>query len=475
MKRLHSRLLLAATLTLVGAVAIWGGRNLAARRAWAAMRPAPPEAQGAAAPGLDARLAACNDRLQTWPPDRGALAEFTRLCHANGLIEPAISGYRALMILEPGEARWPHLLASILAGYGRLDEALPLLRRATVLAPDHLVGWLRLGKALFKANATAEAEAVYRETLQRAPGNPFALLGLARCDLRQDRWTAARSHLQQAVAADPKFADAQSLLASVFDRLGNPEAAAIARRHVADEGYYSEPPDSWSDELTAFCHTPYTLLVTASATTSGGTPAKALPALERALELAPEDPRVHRQLAKTLSSLGDMAGARTELEKAVALAPGDENLQIDLVALLRAVKDRAAVERAVTAGVAACPTSAALHFDAGLIAADAGRLEEAAEHFRFSWQNRPDQSAAARELARVYFRSHRDEEGVAVLERVLAVEPRDTAAHILLVGHGLEMGDPRTEGWLRRAMGTGAPELIELQQNFQRRSGREVR
>ena len=475
MQRLRTLSLLAVGGMAVAATAWMGWRGFSARHDWQVMRPGLPAAVGAAAPGLDARLTACHARLQAWPPDRLALAEFSRLCHANGLIEPAISGYRALMILEPGEARWPHLLASILAGYGRLDEALPLLRRATVLAPDHLVGWLRLGQALFKANATAEAEAVYRETLQRAPGNPFALLGLARCDLRQDRWTAARSHLQQAVAADPKFADAQSLLASVFDRLGNPGAAAIARRHVADEGYYSEPPDSWSDELTAFCHTPYTLLVTASATTSGGTPAKALPALERALELAPEDPRVHRQIAKTLSSLGDMVHARTELEKAVALAPDDENLQIDLIALLRAVKDRAAVERAVMAGVAACPTSAALHFDAGLIAAEAGRLEEAAEHFQFTWQNRPDQSAAARELARVYFRSHRDEEGVAVLERILAVEPRDTAAHILLVGHGLETGDARTDGWLRRAVGTGAPELIELQRNFQRRSGREVR
>ncbi len=388
-----------------------------------------------------------------------------------------MTGYRALIVLEPNEARWPHFLASILAGYGRLDEAMPLLRRATVLAPDHVVGWLRLGEALFKANATTEAEAAYREALQRSSANPYALLGLARCDLQLERWTAARSHLQQAVAADPRFAGAQNLLASVFERLGNPEAAAVARSRVADDGHYTEPVDSWADELTAYCHNPYTLLVTASAATAEGTPAKALPPLQRALALAPDDPRIHRQMAKTLSNLGDMAGARMELEKTVALAPDDENMRLDLVALLRAGKEREALERAVAAGVAACPSSAALHFEAGLLAAEAGRLDEAAEHFRFTWKNRPDEPDAARELAKVYFRSDRGEDGVAVLERLLIVEPRDQATQVLLVQHGLATADPRTAGWLRRALdaGTPGPQLLELQQDFQHRSGRQAR
>jgi tetratricopeptide (TPR) repeat protein len=477
MKGSRPWLLLAATVIVAGFVAFAGWRNYAARRAWKEMRPGLPEEVGASAPGLDTRLAACFGRLQTWPPDHAALAEFSQLCHANGMLEPAMSGYQALTILEPNEARWPHLLASILAGYGRLDEALPLLHRTTTIAPDHLVGWLRLGDALFKANATTDAEAAYQEALKRAPGNPYALLGLARCDLQLERWTAARSHLQQAVAGDPKFAGAQSLLASVFERLGNPEAAAVARARVANDGHYTDPPDSWTDELPAYCHNPYTLLIAASAATADGTPAKALPPLQRALMLAPNDPRIHRQKAKTLSNLGDVAGARVALEKAVELSPDDENMQLDLIALLRAAKDQDALKKTVTVAVAACPASAALHFEAGLLAVDAGQLQTAEEHFRFTWKNRPEQPEAARELAKIYFRTQRNAEGVAVLEKLLALESHDVATHVLLVQHGLETGDQRTAAWLQRAQSTGMQDqqLIELQQNFRRRSGREIR
>jgi tetratricopeptide (TPR) repeat protein len=476
MKWLRITLVLLGVIIVVGALVL-GGRNYAARRAWQAMRPGLPEAVGASAPGLDARLAACSHRLQTWPPDRVALAEFSRLCHANGLLEPAMTGYQALTILEPDEARWPHLRASILAGYGRLDEALPLLRRTTVLAPDHLAGWLRLGEALFKANATGEAEAAFHEALRRAPGNPYALLGLARCDLQLERWTAARSHLQQAVAADPTFADAQSLLASVFERLGNPEAARLARSRMANDGRYTEAPDAWTDELTAWCHHPYTLLVAAATITTKGTPRQALPLLERALLLAPDDPRVHRQMAKTLSTLGDLAGGRAELEKTVALNPTDESLQLDLVALLRGAKDSAALERAVAAGLAACPASAGLHYEAGLLAAAAGQWDAAERHFAFSWQNRPDRPAAARELAKIFFRTNRNEAGVGVLEKILTQEPGNTAVHLQLVQHGIETGDQRTAAWLRQAVDSGAPELplAELQQAFQRQFGAEVR
>jgi tetratricopeptide (TPR) repeat protein len=476
LNRFRLLLLLFAAIVIAGAV-FFGQRRHAAHRNWNALRPAPAATAGTEAPGLDARIAACVNRFQTWPPDRAALAEFSRLCHANGLLESAISGYQALLVLEPDEPHWPHLLASILAGFGRLDEALPLLRRTTQLAPDHLVAWLRLGDALFKSNATNEAETAYQEILKRGPGNVYALLGLARCDLQLERWTAARTHLQQAVASDPTFADAQSLLASVFERLGNPEAAALARSRMQNDGHYTEAPDSWTAELIDYCHNPYTLLTAASSAVADGRPKQALPALRRAMVISPNDPRIHRQLAKILYTLGDQAGARTEMEKAVVLAPTDENMHFDLVDLLKKAKDHEALVRAVAAGIVACPTSAALRFEAGLLAVEAGRLEEAEQDFQFAWQNRPDNPAAARELAALFFHSHRSEDGVGLLEEILVRKPRNTAAHIQLVQHGIETGDPRTTDWIKRALDSGAPQLpsTELQQDYERRFGRTLR
>jgi len=465
-----------AALAIV-ALGIFGQRYYSVRQKWAEVKPALPAAVGTEAPGLDARLANCASRFQSWPPEQAALIEFARLCHANGQLEAAISSYQALIFLQPGEPRWPHLLASILAGFGRLDEALPLLRRTTQLAPDHLVGWLRLGDALFKSNATVEAESAFQEALRRAPGNPYALLGLARCDLQVERWTAARSHLQQAVVTDAKFADAQSLLASVFERLGNPEGAAQARARMQNGGHYAAAPDDWTEELVGYCHNPYMLLTAASSAVADGEPRKALAPLDRALAIAPNDPRIHRQLAKILYTLQEPERARAEMEQAVALAPTDENMQFDLVDLLKNTKDHAALVRAVAVALAACPNSAALHFEAGLLAVEAGNTSDAEQHFQFAWQNRPDNPAAARELAMLFFQTNRSEAGVGVLEKVLARKPQNTGAHVQLVQHGIDTGDPRTAEWMRRALTSGAPELpsAELQQNFERRFGRVLR
>ena len=381
----RSRLLLFSFAAIViAAGGFFGAKNYATRRQWDVLKPALPAAVGAEAPGLDTRLANCASRFQSWPPDQSALAEFTRLCHANGQLDSAITGYQALVYLQPNDPHWPHLLASVLAGYGRLDEALPLLRRATQLAPDHVVGWLRLGDALFKSNATTDAESAYQEVLKRAPGNRYALLGLARCDLQTERWTAARSHLQQAVATDAKFADAQSLLASVFERLGNPEGAAQARARMQNGGHYTEAPDDWTDELMGYCHNPYTLLTAASSAVADGEPRKALAPLQRALAITPNDPRAHRQLAKILYTLNEPAKARAEMERAVALAPTDENMQFDLVDLLKNTKDHDALVRVVAAAVAACPNSAALRFEAGLLAVEAGKPDEVEQNFRFA-------------------------------------------------------------------------------------------
>ncbi len=472
MNRLRQALLFAAFLGMV-VVGYFGWKNASARREWAAMRPMLPSPVGESAPGLDARLRAAEERLVKWPPDANALAEFTRVCHANGELNAAISGYQALIKLNPNEPRWPYRLASILAGYGRLDEALPLLRRTVELAPDYSTARLKLAEALLKSNATAEAEAAFREVLQRDADNAHAMLGLARCDLQADRLTAARSQLQRAVAAHPDSASAQSLLGSVFERLGNMEGAELARAHVRSDGHYTEPPDPWLTELISDCHDPYMLLTAASAAFADGRSRDALSILDRGLALSPNDARLHRQLARIRTSMGELETARSEMERAVALEPANDAIHLDLLAILRQMQDSAAFDDAVARGVAACPASSALRYEAGLIASHAGRLDEALGHLDYAWRNRPDQTAAAFEAANIYFRRSQPEAAVKILEDVLAHHPRDSAAALMLARHGIQSGDSRTPTWLQRATDANpsAPVLAELRQDYHRRFG----
>jgi predicted Zn-dependent protease len=449
----------------------WLWHRGAKERHWATLRPAMPASLGSAAPGLDARLAACAARFATWPPDKAALAEFAQLCQANGQLPEAMQAYQTLLVLDPAEARWPHLLAEILTGYGRMDEALPLLDRAVALAPAQPVLWHRLGEARLKSNDLPAATAAFAKLLELQPGNVHALFGLARCDLQAGRLTAARARLQEAVAADPLFPGAQSLLATVYERLGNLAAAELARQRVSGDGRYTGMPDPLAVDLLAYCHQPYTLLVAASAELSDNRPAAAIPLLERALRLDPADARLHRQLGQTRSRLGDLAGARAAFEHAVQLAPADEKIRGELIDLLRQTGDAVALERAVQEGLAAAPDSASLHYQAGRIAAAAGRTEEAIRHFLVVARLHPEESDAQRELAALYFSTNRAAEGIQVLEDVLRHQPASVPVLTMLARYGIEHRDPRTGDWLRRALAAGGstPELAELHLAYQRR------
>lgn len=467
-----SLLLLALLAAGFGGYRGWSG--YAARSHWREIRPAlPMTADEATAPGFAARLTACAAKIENWPPDHAALAEFSQLCHANGFLPEAEQGYRALVELAPTEGRWPHLLAAVLSGLGRLDEALPFLQRVTELAPEQTIGWLRLGDAQLKLNHTAEAERSYQAVVKREEGNVHALFGLARCDLQAGRLTAARSRLQQAVAANPGFPGAQSLLAMVFDQLGNAPAADLARKRVTGDGRYTAAPDPWALDLLAYCHNPYTLLTAASAELSDGTPKQALPLLHRALLLTPGDARLHRQLGNTLYRLGDRDGAAKAVEQALTLAPNDEKIRMDFIKLLREAKEIAKLEQVVLDGTKTNPDSAGLNYEAGKIAERAGQPEQAIGYLQAAWKLRPAEIAAPCELATVYFGSRRAREGFAVLEEVLQTHPTDPVVLTLLIRQGIEAGDTRTGAWLKQIETSAEPSasLIELRRAYQRRFG----
>jgi tetratricopeptide (TPR) repeat protein len=405
-----------------------------------------------------------------------ALGELSRHYHANGFSREAAQAYAGLERFDAADPHWPHLHAHILAGMGRLEEARPQWERAVELAPDYLPARVRLGEVLFKTNQAEAAAQVYAAALAAAPEDPYALLGLARCELQLGRMTAARERLQQVVAARPEFGAGWNLLATIYERLGNVEGAAAAQERAQGLRRFREMPDPWLDELLHECFDVYRLRVAAGAANAAGVPGDAVPWLERAARLAPENAAVHRDFGDVHVALRDFAAARADFEKAMALAPADEGAYIRLAALATTTGDAGRAARALAEGVAHCPRSAGLWFAHGRQLAATGRSDEALAALGEARRLQPDKADAYHEIATICFRLGRDAEGIAALESVLEHLPEHAPTLLALAQRAIETGDEAAAlRWLTRARsrpdggGAGAEDLAR---KFQQRFGR---
>ena len=126
-------------------------RGYRAREAWASARPAIPQIE-TWAPEFRQRIQTADARVALWPPDRAALGDLARLYLANGFDREAERSLQALLIYDPQNARWPHYLATLQAGYGQLEEAIGLWRSVVRLAPDYRAGRLKLAEADYRKN-----------------------------------------------------------------------------------------------------------------------------------------------------------------------------------------------------------------------------------------------------------------------------------------------------------------------------------
>lgn len=399
------------------------------------------------------------------------LATLARLYHANGFLNEASRCYSGLMVLEPRNPRWPHLLATIHAGYGRLDEAVPLFLRAVELDPTYFAARLRLGDTLLKTNDLTAATAAYETLIKADSANAYALLGLARCRLEAGDWQAARDLLHKATTKSPDSFGAWTLLATVDEHFGDAASAAAARQRARAIGWFRESPDPWLDELLDDCYDPYRLAV---ATAANGNPVVAQRRLERAIALAPNAGTYRRQLGRLLYDQHNYEAARTHLAKAVDLNPMDADAWALLIETLETLHDATGAERALAAALARCPDSAALHHLNGKRLRKIQRFDEAQAELALAKKLQPNEARAFIEQALVYFDQDRLDDGIRELQQALKVEPGSILALQILARYAIYQKDESAaRHWIQqlRAQPRGANDLDAVLQAFARQFG----
>lgn len=473
----RARLLTALLAVAVLGAAGWYGWHLQTRRALVLQHlPATPDL-GSQPAVLGESLAEAEARARSWRHATDGLAELSRLYHANGFYPEALLCYAGLQQADPHNARWPHLQACIITNYGRTDEALPLREQAVALAPDYLPARLRLGDVLLKGNRTTEAGKAYTEALRLSPGNPYALLGLARCDLAAGDWNRARSRLTDAIAQNPDFIGALSLLVTVSEHFGDREAAESLKTRIGRREF-SDLPDPWLDDLASVCFDAYRLSVAAAVVGAAGNQAAALELLERAISLAPNASTYHRQAGQLLLNENNYGAAKTHLEKAVALNPTDSDAWLRYVDALRGLDQSQAAVSALLKGLSHCPQSPSLHLEYGRFLKASNRLDEAITEFRYGYQLRPSEASPLVELASLYFSAGRNNDAVDALNLALERQPAHPMALASLMFYALSLKDEaealRRWEQVRRQPKTPPEVVAGLRQTYEQQFGRRL-
>lgn len=465
-----------AVATAGGAAWWWAGAGEGAAVV-AQARPAQPDLGAVVAP-LREKIATADAHARSrWSAPQG-LIELSRLYHANGFLDEALRCYEGLARLEPKEARWPHLHATILAGYGDTEPALALWRRAVELAPDYLPARLRLGDGALKANRLDEAAAVYGEVLKRKPDEPYAMLGLARLDLEAERWEQARQRLEAVVSAT-NYTLGYDLIVSLYERLGQRERAAAIRGSAKASGAYRDPADPWLDELIDVCYDPYRLALAAGFTARNGNPKKGVELLERAIELTPNDVATRFQLGGLQLEQNNVGAAREQFERCTTLDPEFSDGWAQLSGLQTRMGEHAAAERTLAAGLQRNPESPGLHLMRARNLRKSGRPGEAIAAFRTSIRLRPNEPDAYLELGNMFVEMGRTEEGIVELKRALETDPANPMALGILAFYSISTGnETEAQRWMTRVANqprVGREQRARLLQAYRQQFGREWR
>jgi tetratricopeptide (TPR) repeat protein len=337
------------------------------------------------------------------------------------------------------------LFRDAVAAQQRGDDALAVRDYRELLKryPDSIEVRANLGAALAKLNRYDEAIEQYLAVLVKKD-NAGLRLNLALAYYKKGAWRDAAQQLGTLRAAQPNDARVATLLADCYANLGQDEKAiAILKPEAA-----ARPDDlsvAWllGSALIRTGHRREGLGLVDRVALEGNRPEAYLLAGRTALKLnefesardyANVAARLNSQLpgldtlrGTVLSYLGDTDGAAAMLRKAVEADPKDFDAQVGLGAVLHTNRDLDGARRHLQNALQLKPDSAVARYEWARLERSEGQVEAAARDFEKVVHDDPTWAQPHVELAALYFRLNRQEDGDkerAIFDRLTAEQQK---------------------------------------------------
>ena len=387
---------------------------------------------------LAQRITEQNKRATEGPKRLEALKTLGQLYHANGYLNHAWQTYRILIEIDEGNALWPHRLATIVSGYGQLDDSLALYRKAIELDPKYTPSRIHLGDTLLKLNRYDEAKVVFQTILDEEPTHPYALFGQARVCLAQDDITQAKHLLESARRANKLIGG--DLLADIYETLGE-TSKARALLHDTIWSSHVDIADPWVDDIVSDCYDSFEVAMAAGIAGRAGNSAKAIRLLKRSTTLDPLDHNAHNHLAKIYFSQGDLSLAKKSYETCTKVAPAFSEGWAGLIAIELQSGNQAKALGLIDQALANSPDSYVINNYKGDSLIALNRPEEAIPYFENTIRLVPENAVGYNYMARAYIQMGENGKAFEQLSKALKAEPSNPTALKLMTLFYISAGD----------------------------------
>jgi tetratricopeptide (TPR) repeat protein len=319
----------------------------------------------------------------------------------HGDLPTAIREYQKLLGLKPGLVEARVNLGAALADSGRFDDAIAQYRVALPDAPDKTPIRLNIGLAYYKKGDLDAASREFDDLHNLQPENAQIAILLGDSEVRLGRGREAVSMLNPMEAANTANPDFEYVLGTALlqagdRREGAQKLSALAERTQSADAYLLA--GSTFLDLNDFEH--------------------ARTDLEAALRLKPSLPRIYTLTGMARDDTGDLAAAESAFREALRqnLNDFDANLYLGSILYKRRSMDEAKpyLDRALELN----PASSMARYEVAIWNSKSGHYEEAAKELEQVTRTDPNWLEPHIELANVYYRLHRPEDGAKEREIV---------------------------------------------------------
>ena len=267
------------------------------------------------------------------PPD--PLADVRMMVNSGKVVEAEVALHNFL-IAHPTDADGHLLLGYVLFREQKARESLAEFTAAAKYRHPKAADLKIVASDYVLLGDFADADKWFSEVVVESPNDANAHYLLGRTKFNENDFPAAISSFEHAVLLAPKYVEAENNIGLAWKGLNELEKAMAAFQTAID----------WQGDAPVDAQ-PFLNLGTLLADQNNLD--AAIPLLQKAASLAPDNPTTHEELSHVYAAQQNLPKAQSELERAVALAPNISSLHFKLGQIYRkeGLRDRAQQEFAI--------------------------------------------------------------------------------------------------------------------------------